>query len=60
MHANTLVITIYNIFLRDLFVILTDIIINTPQQYLHSIMSGFHSKPSCSTDNFKHMDIIYA
>ena len=60
MHVNTLVITVHNIFLRDLFVILTDIIINTPQQCLYSKKVWYFSTASCSTDKTKPMDIINA
>ena len=59
MHVNTLDITIYNIFLRDLFINFDDIIINPRQQYLYTKMSGFSPDSSC-TDKTKFMNIIYA
>ena len=59
MHVNTFVITFYNIFLIDLFLILTDIIMNPPQQHLYSKKSGF-STASCCIDKTKSMYIIYA
>ena len=58
-HFDTFAITIYNIFLRDLFINFDDIIINPRQQYLYSKMSGFRPDSSCTVKT-KFMNKIYA
>ena len=57
MHVNSFVITIYNIFLSDLFINFVRYYYNAAKQWLYSKMAGF-SADLCSTNKTKSIDVF--